>query len=65
VRGDAQYNQKLSERRAGSVRDWLVAHGVPGSRIAATGAGESRPIRSGTTEEDHQVNRRVEIRIRS
>jgi outer membrane protein OmpA-like peptidoglycan-associated protein len=65
LRGEAPYNQTLSERRAGSVSRWLVAHGVVASRIAATGAGESRPVRTGTTEADHQANRRVEIRIRS
>ncbi len=64
VRGDASYNQALSQRRAESVRTWLVAHGVAAGRISATGAGESRPVRTGTTEADHQANRRVEIRIR-
>lgn len=64
VRGDAPYNQALSQRRAESVRSWLVAHGIAAGRISATGAGESRPVRTGTTEADHQANRRVEIRIR-
>jgi len=64
LRGDAPYNQALSQRRAESVRTWLVAHGVAAGRISATGAGESRPLRTGTTEADHQANRRVEIRIR-
>jgi len=63
VRGDAAYNQALSERRAASVRAWLVVHGVDAARITATGAGESRPLRTGTTEADHRANRRVEIRI--
>ena len=64
VRGDAAYNQALSERRAESVRTWLVKHGVAAGRLTATGAGESRPLRSGNTEADHQANRRVEIRIK-
>lgn len=64
LRGDAPYNQALSLRRANSVSAWLVAHGVAASRLAASGAGESRPVRPGTTEADHQANRRVEIRIR-
>ena len=63
VRGDEAYNQALSLRRAESVRTWLTGHGVSGGRITATGAGESRPIRTGNTEADHQANRRVEIRI--
>jgi outer membrane protein OmpA-like peptidoglycan-associated protein len=65
LRGEAPYNQSLSERRARSVSDWLVARGVMATRIAAAGAGESRPVRTGSTEADHQANRRVEIRIRS
>jgi outer membrane protein OmpA-like peptidoglycan-associated protein len=65
LRGDAPYNQALSQRRAESVRSWLVAHGVAADRISATGAGKSRPVRTGTTEADHQANRRVEIRIGS
>jgi outer membrane protein OmpA-like peptidoglycan-associated protein len=64
VRGDAAYNQALSQRRAESVRAWLTQHGVAANRLAATGAGESRPLNTGSTEADHQANRRVEIRIR-
>jgi outer membrane protein OmpA-like peptidoglycan-associated protein len=63
LRGDDAYNQALSQRRAESVRSWLVAHGIAEDRISATGAGESRPVRTGTSEADHQANRRVEIRI--
>jgi len=65
VRGDDAYNQSLSERRAGSVRAWLAGHGIEPARITATGAGESRPLRTGDTEAEHQANRRVEIRIRN
>jgi outer membrane protein OmpA-like peptidoglycan-associated protein len=64
VRGDEAYNRALSERRAESVRQWLIAKGVAASRIQATGAGESRPVTQGTSEAEHQKNRRVEIRIR-
>ena len=63
VRGDEAYNRTLSERRAESVSAWLGTHGVATSRLNATGAGETRPVRSGDTEADHQANRRVEIRI--
>ena len=63
VRGEAPYNQSLSLRRAGSVRAWLMSHGIAADRITATGAGETRPVRTGDTEADHQANRRVEIRI--
>ena len=64
VRGEPPYNQALSQRRAESVRAWLTAHGVTASRLTATGAGESRPIKLGDSEADHQANRRVEIRIK-
>ncbi len=64
LRGSDDYNQTLSQRRAESVQSWLVAHGIEAGRISATGAGESRPVRTGSTEADHQANRRVEIRIR-
>jgi outer membrane protein OmpA-like peptidoglycan-associated protein len=64
VRGDDAYNQALSQRRAQSVSTWLAGHGVAVGRITATGAGESRPVRAGATEADHQANRRVEIRIK-
>jgi outer membrane protein OmpA-like peptidoglycan-associated protein len=63
VRGDDAYNQALSQRRAESVRTWLKDHGADATRLTATGAGESRPVRTGDTEADHQANRRVEIRI--
>lgn len=65
LRGSDAYNQTLSQRRAESVRSWLITQGVAADRIAATGAGKSRPMRTGTTEADHQANRRVEIRIRN
>jgi hypothetical protein len=46
-------------------RQWLVAKGVDASRITASGAGESRPVSQGSSEAEHQKNRRVEIRIKS
>jgi outer membrane protein OmpA-like peptidoglycan-associated protein len=64
VRGEDLYNRILSQRRAESVRAWLMHHGVAESRMTATGAGESRPVATGDTEADHQKNRRVEIRIK-
>lgn len=44
--GPAKYNQKLSERRAAAIRDYLVAQGIDGERIAASGVGESQPVAS-------------------
>ena len=42
--GSDKYNQKLSERRANAVRDYLVSKGVDGSRLRASGKGEANPI---------------------
>lgn len=63
--GEADYNQRLSERRASAVRDYLVDQGVSRSRINAYGYGETRPRSSNDTAEGRQLNRRVEIRIRA
>ncbi|MCP4661840.1 MAG: OmpA family protein [bacterium] len=61
--GTAEYNRDLSERRAGSVRDWLVAHRIPAAALRAIGHGESRPVADNATAECRQRNRRVEIVI--
>jgi len=63
--GGDDYNQRLSEQRAGSVRDYLVDQGVPDGRVTATGFGKSQPKTSNDTPEGRQLNRRVEIHIRS
>jgi outer membrane protein OmpA-like peptidoglycan-associated protein len=63
--GTTEYNQSLSQRRAGSVRDFLVDSGVPSRSVTATGYGELRPKASNTTPEGRQLNRRVEIHIRA
>ncbi|WP_158266526.1 OmpA family protein [Allosphingosinicella deserti] len=42
--GSDAYNRQLSARRAGAVKAWLLARGVPGSRIGADAVGEDRPI---------------------
>jgi outer membrane protein OmpA-like peptidoglycan-associated protein len=59
--GDEERNQLLSERRADSVRDYLVRQGVPAQSIVAVGYGESRPIVSNATAAGRQQNRRVEL----
>lgn len=63
--GSDSYNQDLSERRAGSVRSYLVEQGVPSSSITARGYGESQPKSNNDTAEGRQLNRRVEINIRA
>jgi len=61
--GTEQYNQKLSERRAAAVRDYLVQAGVDPKMIYAKGYGESDPLESGGSKEARAKNRRVEIGI--
>lgn len=61
--GSDEYNQALSERRAKSVYDYFVAHGVKADRLRYKGYGESRPIATNETAEGRQQNRRVELTI--
>ncbi len=62
--GSDEYNQKLSESRAMSVRDYLTQAGVPADTITAVrGFGKTRPVASNDTEAGRQMNRRVEIII--
>ena len=61
--GTDDFNQKLSEARAGAVRDKLISYGVTASRLSAVGLGESRPAEEGHTQKAWQKNRRVEFRI--
>lgn len=63
--GSDEYNQKLSERRAFSVRIYLVEMGVPPSRLRTEGYGELRPVATNDTEEGRRLNHRVEIEIRA
>jgi OmpA-OmpF porin, OOP family len=59
--GTAKYNQPLSQRRANSVRDYMInTFGIKASRIKAAGYGLSRPIASNKTKAGRQKNRRVE-----
>ena len=59
--GSDSYNQRLSEQRAGSVRDYLVRQGIRPGTVATSGFGESRPVVSNNTAAGRQQNRRVEI----
>lgn len=61
--GDDAYNLELSERRAESVRDYLVGAGVDASKMVPVGAGESMPIASNKTDEGRAENRRVEVMV--
>jgi outer membrane protein OmpA-like peptidoglycan-associated protein len=61
--GTDEYNQKLSERRAQAVRDYLVKAGLPPEILSVTGHGKKRPLVPGTTEKARAKNRRVELGI--
>ena len=59
--GGDEYNQRLSEERAGSVREYLVAQMVPAGSVTARGFGKTRPVTTNDTPEGRQQNRRVEL----
>jgi len=61
--GTEAYNQRLSERRAKSVMDYLVSKGVAAERLSSKGFGETKPIASNKTEEGRAQNRRVELHV--
>jgi OOP family OmpA-OmpF porin len=61
--GSENYNQSLSERRAASVKDYLVAAGIDAGRLTARGYGESRPVADNDTDAGRAENRRVVLRI--
>ena len=64
-KGADEYNQKLSERRAKAVRDYLVSNfGLDGSLFSARGYGESKPVASNDTEEGRAENRRMEAELK-
>ncbi len=62
--GSESYNQKLSEKRANSVRDYLVNKSVVATRLEAIGYGETHPIADNETPEGKEKNRRIEFNIK-
>lgn len=60
--GSDVYNQGLSERRAVSVRDYLIVRGVDAGQLGMTGYSESNPIASNANAQGRAQNRRVEVR---
>lgn len=63
--GSDQYNQALSERRAGSVRSYMSNQGVNPARMAAEGYGETQPIASNESASGRAQNRRVSMMLRA
>jgi peptidoglycan-associated lipoprotein len=64
-RGTAEYNLALGQRRAAQVKRYLVARGVPESRLATQSLGDSQPAVMGTDESAFQMNRRAEFDIQN
>lgn len=62
--GTDAYNQKLSERRAAAVKDYLVSKGIPAAKVTTIGKGESQPVATNKTAEGRQKNRRVDIEFK-
>jgi len=61
--GSATTNQRLSDSRANSVRDFLIARGIGADRLTAIGYGEDKPIATNKTRTGRAQNRRVEINL--
>jgi outer membrane protein OmpA-like peptidoglycan-associated protein len=59
--GSDEFNQRLSEQRAGMVRDYLIDQLVPASSVTAQGFGKMKPVASNDTPAGRQQNRRVEL----
>ena len=62
--GGDEYNQKLSERRANAVANWLMARGIDNNRLIPKGYGKSRPLASNDDEDEgRELNRRTEFEL--
>lgn len=59
--GGTRANERLSQARANSVRDYFISRGIESARISAIGRGESNPIADNSTSAGRAQNRRIEI----
>jgi len=62
--GTDAYNQKLSERRATTVKEYMVSQGISAAKITTLGKGETQPVASNKTAEGRAKNRRVDIEFK-
>jgi len=62
-RASDEHNLVLSDNRAKSVREYIISKGIDASRMTSIGYGETRPVAPNDTEENMQLNRRVEFKI--
>ena len=60
-KGSRGYNVRLSQKRAESVRDYLVSKGIAADRMVAKGYGPDKPLATNDTEEGRAQNRRTEL----
>ena len=61
--GTAEYNLALGDRRASSVRDYLVSRGIPANRLSTVSYGEERPKHDNSREETRRLNRRAALTV--
>jgi outer membrane protein OmpA-like peptidoglycan-associated protein len=59
--GTPEFNQKLSEERADTVRDYLASNGIPATNLTAIGYGVNYPVAPNDTAAGRKLNRRVEL----
>ncbi|MBC7622845.1 MAG: OmpA family protein [Aeromicrobium sp.] len=62
--GTDAYNQKLSERRATTVKEYMVSQGISAAKITMLGKGETQPVATNKTSEGRAKNRRVDIEFK-
>ncbi len=60
--GQHDYNMKLSDERAASVKQWLIGHGIAASRLSSHGYGDTQPVVPNNNDENRAKNRRVEVK---
>ena len=60
--GGTAYNEKLSDRRAATVKQWLISHGIETSRLTTHGYGQSQPLVPNDSDAHRARNRRVELK---
>lgn len=63
AKGSDAYNLKLSDRRAASVKEYLVSKGIADDRMTTMGYGESVPVADNASDEGRELNRRVELKV--
>jgi len=61
--GVESYNQQLSQKRAQAIVSYFLSKGISTSRLSQKGLGSQKPIKPNDTEENRQVNRRIEFKV--